>query len=155
MERPHYAPIIKGEFNLKVFRADGRVEELGPYPNILTTQGQNYIAQLQSTAPDSVVNHMAVGTATIAATYTSVVLSLGEVDRNTMATRTAAANVLSEVCTFAGFLDSVKSLQIRAIGCSNHAGSGQGILRSLTVLGTAVVMADSDFLLVNYTNTTS
>ena len=155
-----------GKFELTLFRADGdggwRIERHanphdpeGKWPNLFTTEGQNYLANLQATSPNSVVNHMIVGTATVAAAYASVVASLGEVDRNTIATRTSAVNVLTEVCTFAGGLDSITSLSIRAIGCSNDARSGQGILRALTVLGTGVVLANSDFLQVNYTTTVS
>ena len=145
----------QGIFKLTVYRADGKVEDAGTWPNLFVTEGQNYLAGFQSTSPASVMNHMLVGTVSTAATYTNLVDSFGEVARVTMATRTAAVNVLTEVATFAGGLNGITSVVLREVGVTNDARSGpNGDLRSRTVYA-AVTLAASDFLNISYTSTCS
>lgn len=144
---------IKGEIKLTVFRADGKVEDHGKWPNLFVNEGMDYLADFQATTTTSPMNHMVVGTETAAATLTDVVNSMGELARNTMATRTAAANVLTEVCTFAGNTDTITSESIVEVGVVNDARSGNfGELRSRSTFS-AVVLADSDFLRIEYQTT--
>ena len=144
---------IKGEAKLTVFRADGKVEDHGKWPNLFVNEGMDYLADFQDTTPGSVMNHMVVGTVSTVATLTDVVDSMGEIARNTMATRTSAANILTEVCTFAGNADTLTSESIVEVGITNHAGSGpNGELRSRSVFS-SVVLADSDFLRIEYQTT--
>ena len=140
-------------FKLTVFRADGKVEDHGEWPNLFVNEGMDYLAAFQGTSAGSVMNHMVVGTVSTAASLTDVVDSMGEIARNTMATRTSAANVLTEVCTFAGNTDTITSESIVEVGVVNHAGSGPNEdLRSRSVFA-AVVLADSDFLKIEYATT--
>lgn len=144
-----------GYFKLTVQRADGKLEDAGTWPNLFVTEGQNYLAAFQSTAPGSVMNHMLVGTISTAVSYNNVVGSFGEVARVTMATRTAAVNVLTEVATFAGGLNGITSVVLREVGVTNDARSGpNGTLRSRTVFA-AVTLAASDFLNIQYSSTCS
>ncbi len=147
-------PVMQdGKFKLTVFRADGKVEDHGEWPNLFVSEGMDYLALFQATSPGSVMNHMQVGTVSTAATLTDVVNSLGEIARNTMATRTAAANILTEVCTFAGNADTITSESIVEVGITNDARSGNfGELRSRSTFS-SVVLADSDFLRIEYQTT--
>ncbi len=153
MEVKDQGPQIKGVFKLTVFRADGTIEDKGDWPNLFVNEGMDYLADFQATTVTSVMNHMLVGTISTAATLSDVVGSMGEIARNTMATRTAAANVLTEVATFAGNADTITSESIVEVGILNDARSGPfGELRSRSVFS-AVVLADSDFLRVEYQTT--
>jgi hypothetical protein len=151
--------IQDGVFTLTVFRATGNPK--APYKeeppifakNLFTNEGMDYLALFQSTTPGSVMNHMAVGTVSTAATLTNVVDSMGEVARVTMATRTAANNILTEVATFGGSLHGITSVSLREVGVVNHASSGpNGELRSRSVFA-AVVLANSDQLRIEYATT--
>src|SRR3990167_1938479 len=147
----------EGMVKATVHRADGSTE-IQWSKNLFVNQGMDYLAALQSTTVTSVMNYMIVGTATVAATLTDVATTMGEVRRNIMAARTAPAlsNVLTEVATFAGGLDSITSLSIRELGVINDARSGGfGSLRSRTVFGNAIVLASSDAVNFSYVTTVS
>lgn len=148
-----------GVFKLEVFRATGnrfmpyKSEEPVFAKNLFVNVGMDYLATFQSTTPGSVMNHMLVGTISTAATLTNVVSGFGEVARVTMATRTAANNILTEVATFGGFLHGITSVSLREIGVVNHASSGpNGTLRSRSVFA-SIILADSDQLRVEYATT--
>jgi len=153
MNVKEHGPFIKGKFKLTVFRADGKIEDHGDWPNLFVNEGMDYLADFQATTTTSVMNHMLVGTVSTAATLTDVVDSMGEIARNTMATRTAATNILTEVATFAGNADTITSESIVEVGVTNHANSGpNGELRSRSIFS-SVVLADSDFLRIEYQTT--
>jgi hypothetical protein len=147
-----------GRFKLTVFRATGNAQI--PYKaeppiyakNLFVNAGMDYLALFQSTTPGSVMNHMAVGTISTAATLTDVVTTMGEVARATMATRTAANNILTEVATFGGNLHGITSVVLREVGVLNHATSGNGTMRSRSVFA-AVTLAASDQLRIEYQTT--
>lgn len=147
-----------GVFKLTVSRATGDAQF--PYrdepsfysKNLFVNQGMDYLAMFQSTSPGSVMNHMAVGTISTAATLTDVVTTMGEVARVTMATRIASANILTEVATFGGNLNGITSVVLREVGVFNHSGSGAGTMRSRSVFA-AVTLAASDQLRIEYATT--
>ena len=148
-----------GTFKLQVFRATG--DQTVPYKaeapfyskNLFVNVGMDYLALFQSTTPGSVMNHMLVGTISTAATLSDVVGSMGEVARVTMATRTALNNILTEVATFGGNLHGITSVVLREVGVVNHAGSGpNGTLRSRSIFS-AVTLAASDQLRIEYQTT--
>jgi hypothetical protein len=142
----------QGKFTLRVFRADGRTEEQ-VVDNLFVSQGMTYLAALQSTTTTSVMNYMLVGTISTAATLTDVNTTMGEVDRNIMASRVNVANILTEVCTFAGGLDGLTNLVLREVGVTNDARSGGfGSLRSRSTFAT-ITLAASDFLQIQYSTT--
>ncbi len=141
-----------GVFNFTIMRADGKVEKFSS-PNLFTVQGGTYLAALQSTAPQSVMAHMLVGTISTAASVGDVVGSMGEVARVNLATRTNVLNVLTEVATFAGNTNGITSVVLREVGVVNHPSSGpNGQLRSRSVFS-AVTLGASDFLQVSYATT--
>lgn len=147
-----------GVFKIQVFRATGnaqfpyQAEKAQFVKNLFVNQGMDYLASFQSTSPGSVMNHMAVGTISTAATLTDVVTTAGEVARVTMATRTATNNILTEVATFGGNLHGITSVVLREVVVANHAGSGQGAIRSRSVFA-AVTLAASDQLRIEYQTT--
>lgn len=144
---------IKGSIHPVIFRADGRVEDLGWTDNLFVGAGMAYLAALQSTTVTSQCNWMSVGTGTTAATLTDLQL-IGQVgSRSVMASRTTGGtslNVLTEVCTFSGFLSGVTSLVLREVGAFN-APTG-GTMRSRAVYA-QIILADSDFLQLSYRTT--
>jgi hypothetical protein len=136
-----------------VFRADGKVEIYWS-SNLFLIEGMTYLAALQSTAPDSVMNHMIVGSCTNAVSLNASVQSCGEMKRNTMASRTNASNVLTEVCTFAGGLDNITSKNIGWLVVTNDARSGNfGKARSATLFNPQICLASSDFVNFQYATT--
>lgn len=146
----------EGVFKLTVFRATGNPqfpykEEAPIYSkNLFLSGGMDYLAMFQSTSPGSVMNNMAVGTVSTAATLSNVVGSLGEVARVVMATRIASQNTLTEVATFGGALNGLSSVSLREVGVVNDSRSGNfGTLRSRSVFA-AVILADSDQLRIEY-----
>lgn len=147
--------IYTGEINPVVLRADGKTEDYGWSPNLLTAVGMDYLAVFQSTAPFSVMNHMQVGTGTTAAAVGDVALVGAIGSRSTMLSRTVpqSANVLVEVATFAGFVSGITSAVIREAGVFNHAVTG-GTMRSRAVMA-AITLADSDYLQLSWRSTVS
>lgn len=141
---------FRGEFQLRVYRADGSVEEQWA-KNLFVNDGMDYLAMFQSTTPGSVMNHMQVGTGTTAATLTDTTLGGAVGSRVAMATRIASANILTEVATFAGNTTGITSLVLREIGVFNHAVTG-GTMRSRTVFA-AITLGASDFLRIDYRTT--
>ncbi len=140
-----------GEIHPVVFRADGKIEDMGVFKNLVVNDGMDYLAAFQSTTPGSVMNHMHVGTGTTAATLTDAALVGAVGSRRTMATRTAAANILTEVATFSGFITGITSLVLREVGVFNHAITA-GTMRSRTVFS-SITLGDSDFLQISYRTT--
>lgn len=145
---------IKGEYFFKILRSDGQVEERGPVPNLFVRMGMSYLAGFQSTAPNSVMNHMHVGTGATAPVFSDTTLGGQVGSRSTMQSRTvtgANSNILTEVATFAGFVSGVTSLVLQEIGVFNHATTG-GDMRSRAVFA-SITLGDSDFLQVTYNTT--
>lgn len=142
---------VKGEVDINVFRADGKVEHQH-VKNLFVISGMGYLALLQSTTVTSPMNHMHVGTGTVAATLSDLALGGAVGSRAAMASRTlAGSNVLTEVATFSGFITGITSAVLREIGVFNHATTG-GTMRSRAVFA-AITLADSDFLQFTYRTT--
>ena len=145
---------IKHDFKFFIVRHDGRVEETPWQDNLFVRRGMSYLAALQSTTPNSVMNHMHLGSGTTVATLTDIFLAAQTGSRVAMASRGVTgtnSNILTEVATFAGFLSGVTSVPLTEIGIFNHASSG-GDLRSRAVFA-SITLGDSDYLQVNYRTT--
>ena len=145
---------IKHDFKFFITRHDGTVEESPWLDNLFVRRGMSYLAALQSTLPSSVMNHMHLGSGTVAATLTDIFLASQTGSRALMASRLvtgANSNILTEVATFAGFLSGITSVAITELGIFNHASSG-GDMRSRAVFA-PMTFGDSDYLLVNYRTT--
>lgn len=93
----------------------------------------------------SAMAHIAVGTATTAATFTDTALT-GEVARKATAINSALTNnVYSAVATFGGAAESVTSLALTEAGLFNHASSGNGVMFQRVTFA-SVTLANSDLL---------
>ena len=143
--------VTRGEVNPIVYRADGKVEDTGWFHNLFTGAGATYLAAFQSTSPGSVMNHMHVGTGTAAPALLDTALAGAVGSRATMQSRANVLNVLTEVCTFAGFVSGITSLVLREVGIFNAPISG-GTMRSRATFS-AITLADSDFLSLSYRTT--
>jgi len=141
---------VKGEISFVVKRADGKVEDLGWTKNLVTISGQDWMAAYFSSSPGSAMAYMDVGTVSTAVTLADSNITGRVGSRVAIATKTSASNVLTEVCTFAGFVTGITSLVLREVGGLN-ATSG-GTLRARTVFS-SITLADSDFLQVSYRTT--
>lgn len=145
---------IKHDFKFFITRHDGKTEDLPWFPNLFVRRGMSYLAALQSTTPNSVMNHMHLGSGTTVATLTDIFLASQAGSRVTMASRGVTgtnSNILTEVATFAGFLCGITSVALTELGIFNHPSSG-GDMRSRAVFA-PITLGDSDFLQVNYRTT--
>lgn len=101
---------IRGEFLVKVFRADGRVEEK-VLKNIITRAGLNHLANLGINAGATPFYIIGVGTATAAHTLDSGQGNLGEVLRKT-GNAVQSREWMALQCTIGGAADSVTSVAL-------------------------------------------
>lgn len=146
--------LIKHDFKFFITRADGSTEESGWIDNLFVQRGMSYLARLQSTDVVSAMNFMHVGTGTVAATLSDIALGGQVGSRAVMSSRLVTgpnSNILTEVATFAGFLNGITSLSIRELGIFNQASSG-GDMRSRAVFA-PYVLADTDYLQITYRTT--
>lgn len=134
---------IVGEFDAKIFRGDGTVEEKH-IKNIVTRYGLNRLANravnATGTTPAYVIG---VGTITAAASLDSV--NFGEVSRKAAATATQSREFFALVATWAGASDSVTGVALDSVAILDHASSGQGIVFNIAN-GLGVTLQASDFL---------
>lgn len=134
---------IVGEFDAKIFRGDGTVEEKH-IKNIVTRYGLNRLANravnATGTTPAYVIG---VGTITAAASLDST--NFGEVSRKAAATATQSREFFALVATWAGNSDSVTGVALDSVAILDHASSGQGIVFNIAN-GLGVTLQASDFL---------
>lgn len=134
---------IVGEFDAKIFRGDGTVEEKH-IKNIVTRYGLNRLANravnATGTTPAYVIG---VGTITAAASLDST--NFGEVSRKAAATATQSREFFALVATWAGNTDSVTGVALDSVAILDHASSGQGIVFNIAN-GLGVTLQASDFL---------
>lgn len=134
---------IVGEFDAKIFRADGSVEEKN-IKNIVTYYGLNRLANravnATGTTPAYVIG---VGTVTAAASLSST--NFGEVSRKAAASAVQSREFFALVATWAGNADSVTGIALDSVAILDHASSGQGIVFNIAN-GLGVTLQASDFL---------
>lgn len=134
---------IVGEFEAKIFRADGSVEEKKIH-NIVTRYGLNRLANRAVNATGTTPAYvLGVGTVTAAASLDST--NFGEVSRKTAATATQSREFFALVATWAGDSDSVTGVALDSVSILDHASSGQGIVFNIAN-GLGVTLQASDFL---------
>lgn len=147
-----HVPLI-GEFEVTVYRADGRVERKC-IRNQVTAAGLNRIAnraiQAAGTTPFYVIG---VGTITAAASLDST--NFGEVTngRKTGVAHPSSSGLtavqsrewFSVVATWGGAADSLTGILLDSAALLCHASSGQGAVMNI-VNGMAVTLANSDLL---------
>ncbi len=140
---------VQGEWDIKVVRADGRIEKK-TVRNVVTRVGMNRIAHRAVAGDTSPFFYIAVGTVTATHSTDSVQGGLGEVKRKVSAvgsTQAQSSEWIFLQCTLGGAADSVTSLALDSAGISDFANShaSTGILGNL-VNGIGVTLANSDLL---------
>lgn len=140
---------IRGEWDIKVIRADGRIEQK-TVNNVVTRVGMNRIAHRAVAGDTSPFFYIAIGTQTATHSSDSQQGTLGEVKRKASAvgsTQAQSSEWIFLQCTIGGASDSVTSLTLDSAGISDYANShaSTGILGNL-VNGIGVTLANSDLL---------
>lgn len=140
---------IRGEWDIKVIRADGSIERK-TLKNIVTRPGLNRIAHRAVAHDTSPFFYIVVGTVTAAASLDSTQAGIGEVKRKVSAvgsTQAQSSEWIFLQCTFGGAADSVTSLVMDSAGISDGVNSSAsvGILGN-QVNGMGVTLANSDLL---------
>lgn len=140
---------LRGEWDIKVVRADGRIEQK-TVRNVVTRVGMNRIAHRAVAADTSPFFYIAIGTATATHSTDSVQAGLGEVKRKASAvgsTQAQSSEWIFLQCTLGGAADSVTSVALDSAGICDFANShaSTGILGNL-VNGIGVTLANSDLL---------
>jgi hypothetical protein len=141
-------PVV-GEWEIKVVRADGRIEKK-TRRNVVTRVGMNRIAHRAMASDTSPFFYIAVGTQTATHSSDSAQGTLGEVKRKVSAvgsTQAQSSEWIFLQCTLGGAADSVASLVLDSAGISDgvNSSSAVGILGNL-VNGIGVTLANSDLL---------
>jgi hypothetical protein len=140
---------VRGEWDIKVVRADGRIERK-TVKNVVTRAGLNRIAHRAVAHDTSPFFYIAVGTQTATHSLNSAQGGLGEVVRKVSAVGSVNAQSREWIflqCTLGGASESVTSLVLDSAGISDHANSSTsvGILGNM-VNGIGVTLANSDLL---------
>jgi hypothetical protein len=140
---------IRGEWDIKVVRADGTIERK-TRKNVVTRPGLNRIAHRAMAHDTSPFFYIVVGTQTAAGSLDSTQTTIGEVKRKVSAvgsTQAQSSEWIFLQCTFGGAADSVTSLALDSAGISDgvNSSSSVGILGNI-VNGIGVTLANSDLL---------
>lgn len=141
------AGTLIGEFNARVFRADGSIEDKGWRRNIVTKLGLNRIANRAVNA-SSPAAYLAIGTLTTAASLNAAVTSFGEVGRKistVLTTNAQSREWFFMVATWGGASDSLTGVALDAAVITDHANSGNGSPWNI-VTGLGVTLQQSDVL---------
>lgn len=102
---------LQGYYDIKVIRADGKVEQR-TVNNIVTRMGLNRIARQAVTPTGSPFNWIAVGSQTAAHSLDSTQAGIGEVLRKAAASVVQSREWFSLQCTIGGAADSVTSVAL-------------------------------------------
>lgn len=140
---------VYGEFNARIFRADGTIEDKGWKSNIVTRYGLNRIARRAvESSVTSAAAYLSVGTATAAASLNAAVTSWGEVSRKIstgLGTSASSREWLFMVATWGGASDTLTGVVLDSAVITDHASSGLGAPWNI-VNGLAVTLQASDVL---------
>jgi hypothetical protein len=134
-------PIV-GTFIRTITRANGEVDRK-VFPNIVTADGLNNLANRAIADTGSKYNWLAIGTAN----YTPHINSqeILETSRKQAAVIGNSFELIVVVATWGGASDSQTSNQLEMAGIANHQTSGSGHYLNVAN-GLSTVLADSDFL---------
>jgi hypothetical protein len=139
---------VMGEWDVKVVRADGTIEEK-TLRNTVTVTGLNRLAACAVNSAAGVLNAIVVGTATAAPALTDSQSSFGEVIRKSFITLGASAQSREwffGVATLGGSADSVTSVTLDSAGLTIGTTSLATSFIMNRVNGLAVTLGNSDFL---------
>ena len=140
---------IYGEFNAKIFRGDGTIEDKGWKRNIVTRYGLNRIARRAvDHNSTSAALYLSIGTVTAAQSLNAAITSYGEVGRKLSLVGSTAATSREwffMVATWGGASDSLSGVALGTAVITDHANSGQGSPWNI-VEGLGVTLQQSDVL---------
>ena len=144
---------VKGEWTFTVYRANGKIEKMGPLNNLVPDSGSVQFAQKLLDEQTSRSAYIAVGTVNTVEAMANTTLT-GEVDRKIMSLNATSANVMVQACTFGGAADTLTGVVLQEAGAFNHASSGQGQMTNRIVFASSyVTLAASDLLKVEIATT--
>lgn len=139
-----YVP-MEGYFDVKVIRADGRIEER-TLRNTVTVTGLNRIAAAAVNSAAGVVNALLVGSATASPALTDSQSSFGEISRKSIISQGQSREWFFGVATWGGAADSITSVTLNCAGLTIGVTSLATSFIMNRVNGLAVTLGNSDFL---------
>lgn len=117
---------VTGELKITVTKPDGNVHET-VVPNIVVTDGKEYIASRMKDASATAMSHMAIGTGTTAAAAGDSALET-EAGRVALTSTTVTSNAVAYVATFAA---GTGTGAITEAGILNASSSGDLLCRTV------------------------
>ena len=117
---------VTGELKITVTKPDGNVHET-VVPNIVVTDGKEYIASRMKDASATAMSHMAIGTGTTAAAAGDSALE-SEAGRVALTSTTVTSNAVAYVATFAA---GTGTGAITEAGILNASSSGDLLCRTV------------------------
>jgi len=117
---------VTGELKITVTKPDGNVHET-VVPNIVVTDGKEYIASRMKDATATAMSHMAIGTGTTAAAAGDSALET-EAGRVALTSTTVTSNAVAYVATFAA---GTGTGAITEAGILNASSSGDRVCRTV------------------------
>ena len=117
---------VTGELKITVTKPDGNVHET-VVPNIVVTDGKEYIASRMKDASATAMSHMAIGTGTTAAAAGDAALET-EAGRVALTSTTVTSNAVAYVATFAA---GTGTGAITEAGILNASSSGTLLCRTV------------------------
>lgn len=148
-----FALLLSGGAEVEIHRDDpvwgkdrGWLERIPLAPNLVTTVGMNFLAQWVSSyavGTNSQMTHMAIGTATTAASINQTTLP-GEVVRVAFSAVSVSANSWTVVTTFGGGSNGIANVTITEAAIFNHPSSAQGVMYNRILVSSQFTLANSD-----------
>ena len=117
---------VTGELKITVTKPDGNVHET-VVPNIVVTDGKEYIASRMKYASATAMSHMAIGTGSTAAAAGDAALG-NEAGRVALTSTTVSSNAVAYVATFAA---GTGTGAITEAGILNASSSGTLLCRTV------------------------
>ena len=117
---------VTGELKITVTKPDGNVHET-VVPNIVVTDGKEYIASRMKDASATAMSHMAIGTGSTAAAAGDAALG-NEAGRVALTSTTVSSNAVAYVATFAA---GTGTGAITEAGILNASSSGTLLCRTV------------------------
>ena len=117
---------VTGELKITVTKPDGNVHET-VVPNIVVTDGKEYIASRMKDASATAMSHMAIGTGSTAAASGDAALG-NEAGRVALTSTTVTSNAVAYVATFAA---GTGTGAITEAGIFNASSSGTLLCRTV------------------------
>tara|TARA_B100000212_G_scaffold250810_1_gene191956 strand:- start:916 stop:1359 length:444 start_codon:yes stop_codon:yes gene_type:complete len=117
---------VTGELKITVTKPDGNVHET-VVPNIVVTDGKEYIASRMKDASATAMSHMAIGTGSTAAAAGDAALG-NEAGRVALTSTTVTSNAVAYVATFAA---GTGTGAITEAGIFNASSSGTLLCRTV------------------------